>query len=66
MVTLFQFAILLLAGLLLLPTYGIVGMAQTICAMRVTVALMVLVAGHRLAAAAVDAVATALPARRVA
>lgn len=66
LVTLFQSAILLLVGLLLLPTYGIVGMAQTICAMRVTVALMVLVAGHRLAAAAVDAVATAMPARRVA
>jgi O-antigen/teichoic acid export membrane protein len=52
MVTATQSAIVLGGGLLLLPVLGALGMAQTICAMRVAIALLLLAMAHRLARAA--------------
>ena len=67
LVTLFQSTVLLVVGLLLVPSFGLVGMAQTVFAMRVAVALVVVVAGHRLAATRpADGGADPLPGRRAA
>jgi O-antigen/teichoic acid export membrane protein len=60
LLTLLQSALLLLLGMLLLPAFGIVGMAQAVCAARVAVALAALIAATRLAAAA-SSHATAAP-----
>jgi O-antigen/teichoic acid export membrane protein len=49
MVTATQSAIVLCGGLLLLPLLGALGMAQTICGMRVAIALLLLAMAHRLA-----------------
>jgi O-antigen/teichoic acid export membrane protein len=49
LMTLFQSAILLALGLVLLPLLGLVGMAQTVFVVRVAVALTALVAALRLA-----------------
>jgi len=65
LVTIFQSALLAVVGLLLVPRFGVIGMAQTVFAMRVTVALVVLVAGHRLATAQPgDGGTGAVPGRR--
>jgi O-antigen/teichoic acid export membrane protein len=50
LVTLAQSAFVLIGGLLLVPRYGWIGMAQTIFAMRVAVALLLVVAARRIPA----------------
>ena len=62
--TLVQSSLLLLLGMLLLPTLGIIGMAQTVCAVRIVVALGALAASLRLAATPPsDSLAPAMPRR---
>jgi O-antigen/teichoic acid export membrane protein len=51
-ITLAQSGIVLAGGLVLLPAFGPVGMAQTICAMRIAVALALLLVAQRMAAPA--------------
>lgn len=49
MVTIGQSAMIGLGGLILLPLFGPIGMAQAVCAMRVGVALVLLVMARRMA-----------------
>jgi O-antigen/teichoic acid export membrane protein len=48
LVTMGQSAIVVGVGLLLLPAFGVVGMAQAVCAMRVAIALVLLALAHRI------------------
>ena len=57
MVTTGQSVVLLLGSVTLLPLFGPLGMAQAVCAMRICVALALLVLAHRMAGPSRDAIA---------
>jgi len=61
LVTLGQSAIVLLGGVLLLPQFGLVGMAQAIFGMRVAIALAIVIAAHSMKGSAAPAVPGMLP-----
>jgi hypothetical protein len=48
LVTMGQSVVVVGGGLLLLPAFGVVGMAQAVCAMRVAIALVLLGLAHRI------------------